>query len=116
MRFSRVWLAAAAACFLAGPALPDDEGFGPAPELRPYLRQAASAAAVASAVALVEDCRAPLEFEPGNVDEFTTLVISCADTPDETRQVTLVFRVHPRAGDFAFLEPVETRLEPAEDW
>lgn len=116
MHFPGFQIASAACLLLTGPALAQDEGFGPAPELRPYLRHAASAAALVSAIAMVDDCRAPLEFEPGDRGEFTTLMIACRDMPDQARQVTLVFRVHARSGDFAYLEPVDIQASSDVEW
>lgn len=107
----RALVAAALAVSLPTIASAGDEAG--APDLRPYLRHAASAAAVASAVAMVEDCAAPLDFEPGGEGEFMTLTVSCRDILAEESAVVLVFRVHPVSGDTPWLEPVETRVTPA---
>ena len=99
---------------LAGLAVPAASAQdGSVPDLRPYLRHAESAAAITQALGQIDDCMAPLDFEPGGEGDIWTLSLVCADGVTETGRVTIEFQVHPVSGDWPLLEPLRTWAEPA---
>lgn len=89
----------------------DEDGFPVLPDLRAVLRQAGSTAALASALSLVDDCSAPLAFADDWDGEFYTLTLSCLDHRGD-KEVEVSYRILPRSGDFAMLEPVAIRRLP----
>ncbi|WP_143743055.1 hypothetical protein [Maricaulis sp. W15] len=95
---------------LADPGV-DAEGYPILPDMRAVLRQGSSAAALASAISMVDDCAAPLVFDEAWQDDVYSISVHCTDHRGET-SATVDYRVAPRSGDFAYLEPVVIRTHP----
>ena len=93
------------------PALGQDEAV---PDLRPFLRHAEPAAAIAEALGHIDDCMAPLDFRFAEAGDRWSIILVCADGLSAVQQVTVEFQVHPVSGDWPYLEPVEILVETAE--
>ncbi|ABI65289.1 MAG: hypothetical protein ACJAU5_000398 [Maricaulis maris] len=89
----------------------DAEGYPILPDMRAVLRQGSSAAALASAIAMVDDCAAPLVFDEAWQGDVYLITVHCSDHRGEAA-ATVEFRVSPRSGDFAYLEPLAIRTDP----
>ncbi len=87
---------------------------GTVPDLRPFLRHAEPAAAIAEALQVIDDCTAPLDFRFAEAGDIWSIILVCEDGLSPVGRVTIDFQVHPVSGDWPYLQPLQTRVEASD--